>query len=261
MCELICLGGVGAWTLITVIDLHAETPGLIDNCGGWTICRMLLAVLAFTYVSSLPLSLFHYSILTRLSKHNVKIHSWISFLFQCLSFASLLLSTLYFSIRRSSPIPTLFTPFSDVDWIRYSGRPVNRSATVKRINKSKTNTSSVPEDSPNFEEELKAPSKKRFEGRDSQVPVLAKSIHSYGGSIGGGGQGDDSFTVDWDGQSSQFERNQFRDSTATGVSERPPSTMEQVFILVTEGEKDEEEKEKEKNEVENGNGNGTGTAM
>lgn len=234
MCELICLGGVGAWTLITVIDLHAETPGLIDNCGGWTICRMLLAVLAFT---------------------------WISFLFQCLSFASLLLSTLYFSIRRSSPIPTLFTPFSDVDWIRYSGRPVNRSATVKRINKSKTNTSSVPEDSPNFDEELKAPSKKRFEGRDSQVPVLAKSIHSYGGSIGGGGQGDDSFTVDWDGQSSQFERNQFRDSTATGVSERSPETMEQVFILVTEGEKDEEEKEKEKNEVENGNGNGTGTAM
>jgi len=24
MFELICLGGVGAWTLITVIDLHAE---------------------------------------------------------------------------------------------------------------------------------------------------------------------------------------------------------------------------------------------
>jgi len=231
MCELICLGGVGAWTLITVIDLHAETPGLIDNCGGWTICRMLLAVLAFT---------------------------WISFLLQCLSFSSLLVSTLYFSIRRSSPIPTLFTPFSDVDWIRYSGRPVNRQHTVKRIQKSKTNTSSVPEDSPNFaaqEEELKAPSKGRFEGRpDSQVPVLAKSIHSYGGSIGGGG--DDSFTVDWDGQSG-FERNQFRDSTATGVSERPSeTTREQVFILVTEGEKDEEEKR----EMDNGNGN-TGTAM
>lgn len=96
---------------------------------------------------------------------------------------------------------------------------------------------------------MKAPSKGRFEGRDSQVPVLAKSIHSYGGSIGGGG--DDSFTVDWDGQSAFTERNGFRDSTATGMSAR-----DQVFILVTEGEKEEEEKEKR--ETDNV---GTGTAM
>lgn len=46
--ELIALGGVASWTLVTVADLHAETPGLIDNCGGWTICRMLLAVLSLT---------------------------------------------------------------------------------------------------------------------------------------------------------------------------------------------------------------------
>ncbi|GAA5875283.1 hypothetical protein JCM16303_000569 [Sporobolomyces ruberrimus] len=239
MMELIAIGGVAAWTLITVIDLHAETPGLIDNCGGWTICRLLLAVSALT---------------------------WITFLFQCLAFASLLASTLYFSIRRHSPIPTLFTSFSDVDWVRYSGRPVNRAATVKRVKQSKVNTSTVPEDSPTFEDELKAPPRTRFGGvggprPDSQVPVLSRSIHStystttthHGGGVGSLG-GSDSIMIDWDVQSQFSEgnsRNRFRDSSATTT--RP----DQVFILVTEKEEEnEKEEEKEKEEQQE-----TGTAM
>lgn len=225
--ELVALGGVAAWTLVTVADLHAETPGLIDNCGGWTICRMLLAVLSLT---------------------------WISFLFQCLAFASLLISTLYFSIRRHSPIPTLFTSFDQVDWIRYSGRPVNRSATVKRTRAKtmKKNTDTITEDTAHAdssrfgsggdnalgEDELKAPSRSRFNNRpDSQVPVLARSIHSTMGSISGGAN--DSFSVDWDLQSSHHG---FRDSVATDRT-RP----DQVFILVTEKE-EENEKMNEKAE-------------
>ncbi|GAA5851129.1 hypothetical protein JCM3766R1_006578 [Sporobolomyces carnicolor] len=237
MAELICLGGVAAWTLITVSDLHAETPGLIDNCGGWTICRMLLAVFSLT---------------------------WISFLFQSLAFASLLVSTLYFSIRRHSPIPTLLTSFDQVDWVRYSGRPVNRSATVKRTRQkaSKQNTESVEDDVA----ELKAPPRSRFGGQvggprpDSQVPVLARSIHSTMGSISTtrGFGGDDSITIDWDTESSRFstagappKHDGSRDSTA---SARP----EQVFILVTEKEQ-EQEQEQEKEQA--GSHGTTGTAL
>ncbi|GAA5944542.1 uncharacterized protein JCM15063_004915 [Sporobolomyces koalae] len=239
MMELIALGGVGAWTLITVADLHAETPGLIHNCGGWTICLVCL--------------------LTILS---LCLNRWITILFQCLAFASLLISTLYFSIRRHSPIPTLFTSFSDVDWIRYSGRPVNRAATVKRVKQSKANTSTVPEDSPTFEHDeavLRAPARGRFGDRpDSQVHVLSKSIHS---TYGGGGAGGDS-VIDWDVQSnfsSNFGgRNGFRDSTATSTAGDNSFSLErpdQVFILVTEKE---EEQEKEKGEQEKTE---TGTAM
>ncbi|GAA5968261.1 hypothetical protein JCM3765_000867 [Sporobolomyces pararoseus] len=237
--ELICLGGVASWTLVTVADLHAETPGLIENCGGWTICRMLLAVLSLT---------------------------WISFLFQCLSFTSLLISTLYFSIRRHSPIPTLFTSFDQVDWIRYSGRPVNRSATVKKTRGKavKKGTDTVPEEEEEEdkgEEELKAPSRGRFGNRpDSQVPVLARSIHSTMGSI----SGNDSFSVDWDlAGGGRGVGGNFRDSTATnmtdptisgGGGERP----DQVFILVTEKEEEDvEQKEKQRQEEEEE----TGTAM
>ncbi|GAA5900485.1 uncharacterized protein JCM6883_002860 [Sporobolomyces salmoneus] len=223
LAELIALGGVAAWTLVTVSALHAETPGLIDNCGGWTICRMLLAVLSLT---------------------------WISFLFQCLSFASLLVSTLYFSIRRHSPIPTLFTSFDQVDWIRYSGRPVDRSATVKRtrVKQSKQNTDTIaPEQD---EDELKAPSRSRFGERpDSQVPVLARSIHSTMGSIGGGGN--DSITIDWDQESS------FRNSIAETTNGR--TTNDQVFILVEEKEEELEEKHEMRNEKEKHES--TGTAM
>jgi hypothetical protein len=226
--ELIALGGVAAWTLVTVADLHAETPGLIDNCGGFTICRLLLAVFSLT---------------------------WLSFLFLSLSFTSLLLSTLYFSIRRHSPIPTLFTSFDQVDWIRYSGRPVDRSNTVKklRVKQSKQNTNTVPEEQEQ-EDELKAPSRSRFGGQggqrpDSQVPVLARSIHSTMGSV----SGNDSITIDWDDVESH---NGFRDSIATNRTTRGEKS-EQVFILVTEKEDQEEEEVNEK-KVED---NLTGKAM
>ncbi|GAA6062007.1 hypothetical protein JCM10212_006082 [Sporobolomyces blumeae] len=208
--ELVSLGGVGAWTLITVADLHAETPGLIDSCGGWTICRMLLAVFALT---------------------------WITFLFQALSFATLLASTLYFTIRRSSPIPMIFTSFDDVDWIRYSGRPVNRAATVKRVKQAKANTSTVPEDFAAADGELKAPPANRFgHGRaESEVPVLAQSIHSFGRDS----------VVDWDVQSAFSGRNALRDSTAThgapSVAEQRP---EQVFVLMCTEKEDESSNEK-----------------
>ncbi|GAA6011524.1 hypothetical protein JCM11491_004674 [Sporobolomyces phaffii] len=220
MFELIALGGVGAWTLITVADLHAETPGLIHNCGGWTICRMLLAVLSLT---------------------------WITILFQGLAFASLLVSTLYFSVRRHSPIPTLFTSFDEVDWVRYSGRPVTRAATVRRHTESKKNTQTVPEDAPDAE--LKAPSRSRFGGRpESQVPVLARSIHStYTHGTGGPSLGgNDSITIDWDDH-----RSSFRDSTATVPAPAPAEPRpDQVFILVGEkedkhGDDDEEDSARE----------------
>ncbi|BGP14134.1 hypothetical protein JCM10213_002431 [Rhodosporidiobolus nylandii] len=103
LAELVCLGGTGAWTLISVSTLHAETPGLIYHCGGYAICRMLLCVLAVT---------------------------WICFLFLALSFASLLIATLYFTIRRGSALALLQVSFAAVEWEKYEGRPVGRSGTV-----------------------------------------------------------------------------------------------------------------------------------
>jgi hypothetical protein len=168
---------------------------------------------------------------------------WITFLFQALSFTSLLLSTLYFSIRRHSPIPTLFTHFSEVDWIRYSGRPVNRSATVKRAKESKKNTSTVPEDSPTFaDDELKAPSRSRFGAArpDSQVPVLARSIHSTYSHVAGGPSlgGNDSILIDWDQHSTSY-----RNSTATAGTGAAGERPDQVFILVEEKEQEKEQEE------------------
>ncbi|GAA5875639.1 hypothetical protein JCM8547_000897 [Rhodosporidiobolus lusitaniae] len=109
--EVVCLGGVGVWLIVAVGNLHAETPGLISHCGGWAVCRMLLAVFSLT---------------------------WICFLFLALSFTSLLVSTLYFTIRRRSPFPLLLTSFNAVDWERYAGRPVGRANTVKVSRSGKT---------------------------------------------------------------------------------------------------------------------------
>ncbi|GAA6037066.1 hypothetical protein JCM8097_005534 [Rhodosporidiobolus ruineniae] len=161
--EVICLGGLGAWVLVAVSNLHAETPGLINHCGGFAICRMLLAVLALT---------------------------WITFLFLGLSFASLLISTLYFTLRRHSPMPIFQTSFNAVDWERYAGRPVNRSNTVRLPKRSKAE-------------------RERERARESSVvPVLptsatANSLNmsvisstTYGGGASGRGG------LDWDVQSS-----------------------------------------------------------
>ncbi|GAA5912814.1 hypothetical protein JCM6882_000436 [Rhodosporidiobolus microsporus] len=152
--EVICLGGTGIWVLIAVSNLHAETPGLINHCGGWAICRMLMAVFALT---------------------------WVCFLFTCLSFASLLVSTLYFTIRRSSAFPLLSTSFNAVDWERYAGRPVNRANTVKLPRRTKAE-------------------RERERARESSIaPVLPQhsalgaSVLSTSASISSG--------LDWDVQS------------------------------------------------------------
>jgi hypothetical protein len=46
-----------------------------------------------------------------------------TFLFVSLSFAALLLSTIYFTVRRSTAIATLTTSFDQVDWAVYASRP------------------------------------------------------------------------------------------------------------------------------------------
>ncbi|GAA6012351.1 hypothetical protein JCM10207_007054 [Rhodosporidiobolus poonsookiae] len=164
--EVICLAGTGAWVLVAVSTLHAETPGLISHCGGWAICRMLLCVVALT---------------------------WICFLFLCLSFASLLVCTLYFTVRRSSPLPLLLTSFNSVDWERYAGRPVARAGTVKlpRRTKAEREASKAERDGPTRD------GRSLREG--SEAPVLPSHHHRTGlgqsiSTIGTGG-------LDWDVQS------------------------------------------------------------
>ncbi|GAA5970949.1 hypothetical protein JCM21900_000682 [Sporobolomyces salmonicolor] len=220
--ELIALGGVGAWTLVTVGTLHAETPGLIDHCGGWAICRMLLAVFAL---------------------------GWLDFLFIALSFASLLLSTLYFTLRRSSPIPTLLTSFDDVDWVRYSGRPVNRANTVKLPRRAKKGGNANNDDNASDEFKPKKEDLSRHARDDSEVPVLGRSfgptasIHSFGTNFGGR-----SGALDWDVQS-DFAGNMsgLRDSLAVST---PEARTDQVFVLMCEEPKEEVQTEDRNDEQE-----------
>ncbi|GAA5839703.1 hypothetical protein JCM11251_002567 [Rhodosporidiobolus azoricus] len=199
--EVVCLGGSGVWVLIAVSNLHAETPGLINHCGGWAICRMLMAVFALT---------------------------WICFLFLGLAFASLLLSTLYFTLRRSSPLPLLSTSFNAVDWERYAGRPVNRANTVKLPRRNKAE-------------------KERERARESSiVPVLPQhnglgaSVLSTSNSVSSG--------LDWDVQSTMTaptipygRSSESRPSsvvTANGVG------MEMGLAEMAEQEKQREETER-----------------
>ncbi|CEQ42708.1 SPOSA6832_04565 [Sporobolomyces salmonicolor] len=208
--ELIALGGVGAWTLVTVGTLHAES--------------------GLTFYSSSD------------------------FLFIALSFASLLLSTLYFTLRRSSPIPTLLTSFDDVDWVRYSGRPVNRANTVKLPRRAKKGGNANNDDNASDEFKPKKEDLSRHARDDSEVPVLGRSfgptasIHSFGTNFGGR-----SGALDWDVQS-DFAGNMsgLRDSLAVSTSE---ARTDQVFVLMcgepkeevqTEDRNDEQEEQDEK---------------
>ncbi|GAA5992482.1 hypothetical protein JCM10908_000841 [Rhodotorula pacifica] len=215
--ELMALAGTGVWVLISVSNLHAETPGLINHCGGWPICRMLLAVLALT-----------------------------CFLFLALPFALLLCSTLYFTIRRHSPLPIFVTSFLAVDWERYSGRPVNRAATVKRTKKGKA----VSSPSPRVLEGAGAGAgagTESMNGRpDSQAPVFAFQPGRYGG--GGGVAGGDSMSdahhsgLDWDVRSgftvdSNGERPASMFTAGTGAAAGSPTPEHSVFVLMEEEEK------------------------
>lgn len=61
------------------------------------------------------------------------VHS--TFLFTSLSFSALLLSTLYFVIRRRKPIATLTTSFDEVDWAMYATRPVRKTGKTVAMQK------------------------------------------------------------------------------------------------------------------------------
>ncbi|GAA6013378.1 hypothetical protein JCM8202_003125 [Rhodotorula sphaerocarpa] len=207
--ELMALAGTGVWTLISVSNLHAETPGLINHCGGWPICRMLLAVLAL---------------------------SWICFLFTALPFALLLCSTLYFTIRRHSPMPIFLTSFLAVDWERYAGRPVNRAATVKRTKNGKP-LALVPARALEGAEPNTTAGSLGSGRPDSQAPVF--SGHAAHASYGG----DSARSLDWDVQSG------FTDSfsrpasgfaaaeSAGGSGAGSPRPEHSVFVLMEEEEK------------------------
>ncbi|GAA6051539.1 hypothetical protein JCM3770_000404 [Rhodotorula araucariae] len=228
--ELICLAGTGVWVLISVSTLHAETPGLMYHCGGYAICRMLLCVFALT---------------------------WICFFFLCLAFATLLVSTLYFIFRRSSPFPILIKSFLAIDWERYSGRPVNRAATVKRVRKGGKGadgsgaTGAVAGAPRTLEGDEQADG--RLKRDDSCAPVLpfASSAHGYGYGHGrtdsglGASVRSGAGTLDWDVQSTF--------TTGTGTGTRPttmfgayavgpesepgtPRREDQVFVLQMEDE-------------------------
>ncbi|KAM0792586.1 hypothetical protein ACM66B_005247 [Microbotryomycetes sp. NB124-2] len=116
--EMGVLGGIGAYLLVATADLHADTPGLLGTCGGFTTCRLLTMVFAL---------------------------AWLTILFDGLAFAALLGCTLYFSIKRHSAIATLTTSFDEVNWAKYAStrrktmNPIQRAFSMK-----KTTTRSNP---------------------------------------------------------------------------------------------------------------------
>ncbi|GJN88323.1 hypothetical protein Rhopal_001288-T1 [Rhodotorula paludigena] len=242
--ELIALAGTGVLTLISVSTLHAETPGLIDHCGGYAICRMLLAVFALT---------------------------WICFLFLCLAFTSLLVSTLYFSIRRSSPFPILTKSFLAIDWERYAGRPVNRAATVKRAARSGKGGKRDPNAlAPRtLEGEEGAELERRMKRDDSVSPVLPHALSHSASGWSHARNGSDALSaprmgaLDWDVQSTLTSGTggargsgvygaYGREGGAYGSEPGTPRREDQVFVLHMpegeaveapfEGEKDKEGK-------------------
>lgn len=242
--ELICLCGTGVWVLISVSTLHAETPGLMYHCGGYAICRMLLCVFALT---------------------------WICFLFLACAFATLLASTIYFMFRRSSPFPIFTKSFLAVDWERYSGRPVNRAATVKRVRKGAKGDAAAGTNAPRTLEgdDSRFGGDGRLKRDDSCAPVLPFA-HGYGhgrtGSSLNASVRSGAGTLDWDVQSTLTDAT--RPSTMFGAYAHPhgagpygsepgtPRREDQVFVLDMGGDDEETEKataskeaEEEKDEV------------
>ncbi|BGP46302.1 hypothetical protein JCM10450v2_002144 [Rhodotorula kratochvilovae] len=242
--ELICLAGTGVWVLISVSTLHAETPGLMYHCGGYAICRMLLCVFALT---------------------------WICFFFLCLAFASLLVSTLYFILRRSSPFPIFTKSFLAIDWERYSGRPVNRAATVKRPRKGGKGASGAGEGAgaPRTLEGEETPDG-RLKRDDSAAPVLPFAHghgHGHGRTDSGLGASvrSGAGTLDWDVQSTFTAGT--RPTTmfgayAVGEGSEPgtPRREDQVFVLQME-EEGESAPQREEGKEEGKEGKDVGAAM
>ncbi|KAK4703263.1 hypothetical protein P7C70_g2958, partial [Phenoliferia sp. Uapishka_3] len=76
-------------------SVAARTPGLISQCGDYAICKLLLATVAL---------------------------GWLTFLTLGTLFTLLLLSTLYYSIRRKSHLISFITPFHEVEWDMYAHR-------------------------------------------------------------------------------------------------------------------------------------------
>ncbi|GAA5854803.1 hypothetical protein JCM9279_000952 [Rhodotorula babjevae] len=236
--ELICLAGTGVWVLISVSTLHAETPGLMYHCGGFAICRMLLCVFALT-----------------------------CFLFLACTFAILLASTIYFMVRRSSPFPIFTKSFLAIDWERYSGRPVNRSQTVKRVRKGTQKGGNETGAGTNAPRKLEgADDDKDAEGRlrrdDSCAPVLPFA-NAYGHSRTGSGLNSSvrsgAGTLDWDVQSTMTDRT--RPLTMFGAYAYPhgaappsepgtPKREDQVFVLDMGDEEDKSVAAQVEQEVE-----------
>lgn len=175
------------------------------------------------------------------------------FLFLALPFALLLCSTLYFTIRRHSPLPIFVTSFLAVDWERYSGRPVNRAATVKR-----TKNGKKPVSSPRVLEGAASngggttTTTDSYGRPDSQAPVFAfhpghGSEMSYGGasSIAAGGGDAANRSLDWDVRSSGFTDSFDRPGSVftagsgggDGQGSGPARPEHSVFVLMEEEEK------------------------
>lgn len=166
------------------------------------------------------------------------------FLFLALPFALLLCSTLYFTIRRHSPLPIFLTSFLAVDWERYSGRPVNRAATVKRTKKGKS--VSAPRALEGADRSA------GVEGRpDSQAPVFFQGQHgsqmSYGGASTVGGVSGREHSLDWDVRSgftdsfsrpgSMMPNGVGAGHAADGTGPGSPRPEHSVFVLMEEEEK------------------------
>lgn len=267
---------------------------MMYHCGGYAICRMLLCVFALTCV---PPSLS----LPREARADLclGVDSWMCagfldspvtcamasgsrgtdsatfthscFLFLACAFATLLASTIYFMFRRSSPFPIFTKSFLAVDWERYSGRPVNRAATVKRVRKGAKGDAAAGTNAPRTLEgdDSRFGGDGRLKRDDSCAPVLPFA-HGYGhgrtGSSLNASVRSGAGTLDWDVQSTLTDAT--RPSTMFGAYAHPhgagpygsepgtPRREDQVFVLDMGGDDEETEKataskeaEEEKDEV------------
>ncbi|KAL8284291.1 hypothetical protein RQP46_005040 [Phenoliferia psychrophenolica] len=154
--ELVCYGGCTAFVLTSVSSLYAETPGLINQCGGYAICRLLLCVVALAYLTFLSLATLA---------------------------ALLLVSTLYYSIRRKMHITSFLTPFADVEWDVYEtrlprgtgapaltrGMSIKRGLSLKKVEPRKTGREIAEERE-----------KREMEKEDKQVDELEVIVGEMG---------------------------------------------------------------------------------
>lgn len=168
---------------------------------------------------------------TRLTNSNRR-----CFLFLCCSFASLLIATLYFTVRRASPLPIFLTSFLAVDWERYSGRPVNRAHTVRRPKKGRENASKYPGKGRVLEGEI---SDDRFKRDGSEAPVFPNSSNMTDSmyatdSILNASVLNSTGALDWDVQSgfSAGTRPSTMVGVSSGLASEPATPRDAVFVLM-----------------------------